>query len=407
MAGREARSLNEAQTESPLHAFSLPISAGGQPGGAGTPDWLSRFGQLWSRVGAGDLIGREVDRDRAAACARRDLDVVETDLLALWAGWRASPLSVLRCAVVPLECSARVWEAFGPAAGPREAHLLSRLHDTLVEAGRDIRAAELALHVNRSSVSLAACAARAAVADVLDPSVDPADALAALEDASVDLASLAVRLALNLDHTGATGRARSEQPFGLARQMRALVCEVECAAARRRADVGEILDGEVGRWLSDTLGIVAPTEPIRLGPLRHGDPCERADARLSLRARWVELAVGLWLIMQSLDDLLTIGTFGEQERVGTAVGLRAGRALAGCGLSQYPGAFDHERAWRRQHEAMVELVGEICRALESRGLDAVLRSQQLAMRRLTRALTAIWALDAQLRSPVQPGRGNP
>ncbi len=262
---------------------------------------------------------------------------METDLLALWAGWRASPLSVLRCAVVPLECSARVWEAFGPAAGPREAHLLSRLHDTLVEAGRDIRAAELALHVNRSSVSLAACAARAAVADVLDPSVDPADALAALEDASVDLAALAVRLALNLDHTGATGRARSEQPFGLARQMRALVCEVERAAARRRADVGEILDGEVGRWLSDTLDIVAPTEPIRLGPLRHGDPCERADARLSLRARWVELAVGLWLIMQSLDDLLAIGTFGEQERVGAVVGSRAGRALAGCGLSQYPG----------------------------------------------------------------------
>ena len=102
---------------------------------------------------------------------------------------------MLRSAVVPLECSARVWQAFGPVAGQRHPHLLRRIERTLARSERRVRAAELPLAVNRPTVSLAVRAARGAIDDLLGAIVDRAEALAALEDAAVDLASLAVRIA--------------------------------------------------------------------------------------------------------------------------------------------------------------------------------------------------------------------
>ena len=109
--------------------------------------------------------------------------------------------------------------------------------------------------------------------------------------------------------------------------------------------------------------------------------------------------MGLWLIVQALDDLLVIGTFGDERRLTSAVSSRAGSALVASDLRRRPDYFDHRQAWDRQRDALCELVGDVCLAPHTGEPDAVVRSQQLSLRRLARALAAIWAIDGRIRSP--------
>ncbi len=402
MASLEARLSRWASAESPLHALSLTSSlADAQAGGLPVLDWRRPFGELWSQVALGDLIGRYADPGSVGIGAKRHFEVVLRDLLALWEGSGASRRSVLRCAAVALECSASVWQAFGPVAGQRHLHLLHRLEDTLSAAERQIRAAELPLLVSRPTISLTARAACAAIDDLLGATADPVDALVGVEDAAVDLASLAVRVAFNLDEITSARRTHAKQPTALGRQLEALACEVSTAARAQHVVRGNGGEGDhLGAWLSATLTVAPPTEAIELASLSGGDRCLCADALFSLRARWLELAVGLWAIVQALDGLLWMRTFAEEERLKSAVTSRAGSALVAAELYRRPGDFDHRHAWERQREALHELVSEVCLALQTCEPDTVVRSQQLSLRRLARAVIAIWAIDERLRSPL-------
>jgi hypothetical protein len=401
MAGLQTRFSEWASAEPQLHAFSLPsFDANGQTGGIGGRGWFRSFGELSGEVALGDLVGRRGDPESVGVDAKRRFEAVQRDLLALWKGSSASRHSVLRCAAVALEYSARVWHAFGPVAGQRRLHLLHRLEDALGAAEREIRAAELPLLVNRATITLAASAACAAIDDLLGATVDPAAALAALEDASVDLASLGVRIARNLNEIGGARRTQANQPPALWRQLEALAGEVSSTAHARRWRWGE--DGEeahLGVWLSATLRVATPAEALELASVS-SDPGLRADALLEVRARWLELAVGLWVIVRALDHLLAIGAFGNEARLRSALSTRAGIALVASELGLRPGDFDHRHAWDRQREALNELVSNVCLALQTCEPDAVLRSQQLALRRLARALGAIWTIDERMRSPL-------
>lgn len=401
MASLEERVSGSVSADSPLHAFSLPgARADGQPPGARGLGWRETFGDLWNQIALGDLVGRHADPTSVAIKAKRHLEVVQRDLLALWKESGASRRSVLRCAAVPLECSARVWQAFGPVAGDRHLHLLRRVEGTLLTTERQILAAELPILVNRLTISHAVRVARAAIDDLMNASVDPPEALAAVEDAAVELAASAIRIAINLDQIGSARRPRSRQPTGLARQLEMLAGEVSGAARARRSVRGA--DGQeehIGAWLSAALSVDPPVGAIELATQRGGDPSLRADALMGLRARWLELAVGLWVIVESLDDLLALETFGDEQRLRSAVSSRAGGALVGSDLSQRAGDFDHRLAWDRQRGVLYALVGDVCLALQTCEPDAVVRSQQLALRRLSRALVAIWAVDERVRSP--------
>lgn len=407
MASLEGRLLRWAPAEPPLHAFSLTnsrvnVKPRRASRGAG---WRHMFGELWSQVALGDLVGPHADPGGVGIRAKQHLAVVERDLLALWKGSDTSHRSVLRSAVVPLECSARVWQAFGPVAGQRHLHLLRRLEETLAGAERQVRAAERPLLVNRPSVSLAARGASVAIDDLLAATVDRAEALAALEDAAVELASLAVRIAVNLNGVGGARRGYTQQPPTLRRGLESLAAEVEAVAHGRRSQRANDAEEEhLGLLLRTTLSVAFPADAIALAGVSGGDPCLCADALRSLRACWLELAVGLWLIVQGLDDLLALGTFGDQERLRGAVSSRAGIALVAGGLCGRPSDFDHLHAWETHREALCALVSDVCLALQTCEPDAVVRAQQLALRRLARALTAIWAVDEGVRSPIQASR---
>lgn len=402
MAGSQARFPGWALAEAPLHAFSLPsFDAERRVGSARGRGWFQSFGELWGEVAIGAPVGRHADPGSVAIEAKRRFELLQRDLLALWGGSGASRRSVLRCAAMSLECSARVWRAFGPVAGERRLHLLRRLEEALGAAERELRAAELPLLVNRAAIALAVSATCTAIDDLLSTTVDPAAALATVEDAAVQLACLTVRIARNLDEIGGVRRAHADQPTALRHQLEALAGEVCRSAHAHRSQWDKAAEEDhLGVWLSATLSVVPPVGAVELTSLRSVDPGLRADSLLALRARWLELSVGLWGIVQALDDLLAMGMFGDETRLQRTVSSRAGTALVACELYLRPGDFDQRHAWDRQREALSELVSDACLALQTCEPDAVLRSQQLALRRLVRAFAAIWTIDERVRSPT-------
>ncbi len=379
----------------------LGSGADSRASSAGGGGWREPFGELWGQAhlensaGLGDLAS-------VGMKAGHQVDVVQRGLLAVWGrSGGASPRSVLRYAVMALQCSVEVWRAFGPAGGQRQVHLLRRLEDTLTATDREVRAGEMALFVNRARISSAASAARSAVDDLMDAIVDPAEALAALEDTVIDLASLTVRVAMNLTEIGSARRTPTAQPAALRRQLNVLAAEVSSTAQVERSLRG---NGEqevhLGVWLGATLNIAHPTEAIAMASLRGADVSLRADALFSLRARWLELAVGLWVIVQTLDELLVIRSFANEDQLKSLASSRAGSVLVATRLCRRPFDFEHRQAWTRQREALHALVSDVCLALQTCEPDAVVRAQQLALRRLARALAAIWTIDERVRSPL-------
>ncbi len=331
--------------------------------------------------------------------ARADFELISRELLGLWTRPGGSRRSVLRCATLALDSSAVVWHTLGPAAGERHLHLLRRLEDALAAVDRQIRAAEIPVLVNRSMVSLVARTACAAIDELAGGESDRAQALAVLEDAAVDLAALAVRIALNLNEIGSVIRGLP-RPAGLESELDALASQVGVLASEKRwAIEREGGEDHVGVWLGALVVIAPPRDALELAGRDGEDGCLAAEALLSIRARWMELAVALWLIVEQLDRLTAIETFGggRLQRVATS---RASGAIVACGLCREPGGFEHGEAWRLHRDALNMLVCDVCLAVQTAEPDAVVRSQQLVLRRLARVLAAVWAIDEHMRSPA-------
>ena len=388
-----------------MHAFSLSWRRLPKAQGSGLR-FPNELAQLWGRLVVEDLPELDRDPTRAVVKARGYFELVGSHLLGLPNSPRSDRGSALRCAALALELSARTWQAFGPAAGRRHAHLWRRLEAKLAATDREIRAAELPLRVNRASASLAVRGACTAIDHLLAGEADVAEALAALEDASVDVAALSVRIAEDSTDPPGARRGSSVRRAGLEHDFRALASEVS-AAARTRLAAGERggADDRVGGWLRAALAIAPPREVVELSGCPSAEPYLRGDALCSLRARWLELAGVLWGVVHRLDELLAIPTFADDARLQRIVSARAERLVLACDLCRRPSAFDHEEAWRRLRNALGELVNDVCAALESRDTDDVLRSQQLAVRRLIRIVAAIWAIDESVRFPPRDADG--
>jgi hypothetical protein len=258
--------------------------------------------------------------------------------------------------------------------------------------------------VNRSTISLAARAACAAIDELAGGEADRAHALAVLEDAAVDLAALAVRVALNLNEIGSVIRGLA-RPAGLESELDALAARVSTLASERRLEIErDGVEDHVGMWLGAAVAIEPPRDALELAA-GDSDGCVGADALLSVRARWMQLAVELWLIVDQLDRLMAIETFDDGARLQRAIASRASSVIVACGLCREPSGFEHREAWRLHRDALNVLVTDVCLAAQTCEPDAVVRAQQLALRRLTRVLAAIWAIDGHIQSPSKrPGR---
>jgi hypothetical protein len=357
---------------------------------------------LWSRLALSKANERRAHPRRAAMIARDGFELVRRDLLARWDGSSGDRRALLRCAALALECDVVVWQAFGAAAGPRHLHLLHRLEDALAMMERRVRAAERPRFVNRPAVTVMVHGACAAIDDLLRAEVDRADVLVALEDAAVELAALSVRVAVNLDEFGRARRRHPARPVDLTRQLSRLAREVSTAARVEHGAVGERgQENHLGAWLTAALDLSPAPDAFELACGEGRDRCLQIDALLSLRHCWLRVAVALSMIVVELDELLVVATFRDAAHMERAVAARAGHALSAAALCGRPCDFDHPQAWACHREALMSLVGEVCLALQTCEQDLVVRTQQLAIRRLARALAAAWAIDERLRRGAQ------
>jgi hypothetical protein len=339
---------------------------------------------------------------RSALVARDGFERVRRDLLVQWEQPSLSPLTLLRCAARALECNVLVWKGFGAAAGLRHVHLLHRLEDELAVTERRVRAAERSRFVNRPAVTAKTRNASAAIDDLLRGEVDRAEALAKLEDTAVELAALSVRAAVNLDGFGRERRRHPALAVDLTRQLSRIAREVNTAAGAQHRAVGQCgQESHLGAWLCAALELCPTPETFELACGEAGDRSLRVDGLLTVRHFWLRLGVALSMIVVELDGLLAVATFRGVAHMERAVAGRAGHALSAATLCERPRDFDHAQAWACHREALVDLVGEVCLALQTCDQELVVGTQQLAIRRLARALAAIWAIDERLREGSQ------
>lgn len=403
MHNAEAGSDEWSSAQFGLRAFAGSAAAFGASPSPAASGWRESFGELWCRLAiadplrSADSLERPTRVPHVTADAKRQLSLAELELLSQLKDGKPTRHAALHVAAVALESSARIWQAAGPAAGECRLHLLRRLEQTLADTQRTIDAAELPMAVGALALTRAGRRMQHATEQLLDAAVDRADALAALEQAAVELASLTIRVAIAPRRRSSVSVRRARRSPVLRDRLDTLATEAGAAARRSRAEiVGERRD-HAGLWLSHALAIARPAEAIALLLNPEADRCLQADALLCLRAHWLDLAATLWLLVEALDDRLQTATFAEPKRLEIAVRSRAGSALVASALHWRAAAFDHERAWERQRSSLHVLVDETCWALDSREEDAGVRSQQLALRRLARALVAIWSIDERLQ----------
>lgn len=366
-----------------------------------------------ARIEAVETVGRlwgELARDGEPGCygttwagtaARWQLRTATGDLLTLRRTARSSGRA-LCLALVPLVSCARLWRTFGPAAGNRRSHLLRRLEAELVYTQREIHAGELPVLVKRAMVTRAGGVFETAIDDLQQESVDRADALRALDDAAVQLASLACRIATTIENADKIELLAANERPALAHQLHVLGEEVATAAQMcTPSTVGDVAERRIGIWVGDALRIVSSAEALE--PIGHHptDGSLRAEALCMLRARWLDLGARLWLVARDLDALLAIETFENEARLPPSVSSRAATMIVASGLCERPGEFDHIHALARHSEALIELVRHVCQSLGTRDAEAVLCAQQLAVRRLVRVLGALWSIDEHTRRPAE------
>jgi hypothetical protein len=295
-----------------------------------------------------------------------------------------------------------VWKGFGAAAGLRHLHLLHRLEDELAVTERRVRAAERPRFVNWPAITVKIRDACVAIDDLLRGEVDRADTLAKLEDTAVELAAISVRAAVNLDEFGRERRRRPTLPVELTRQLSRIAREVRAAAAAEHCAVGERgQESHLGAWLCAALELSPTSETFELARDETGDRSLRVDGLLTMRHFWLRVGVALSMIVVELDGLLAVATFRGVAQMERAIAARASHALSAAALCKRPRDFDHAHAWGCHREALVGLVGEVCLALQTCDQKLVMDAQQLAIRRLARALAAVWALDERLREGAQ------
>ncbi len=380
---------------SPEHAERAGLEGHARRARSGAAETV---GELWGELAWDGALGR-YEPTRAVARARWQVRAATCELLTL-RRTASSSGRALCLALVPLVCCARLWRAFGPAAGNRRAHLLHRLEAELAYAQSEIRAGEVPVRVSRGMVARAGRAVDTAIDDLERESVDRAEALRALEGAAVELASLACRIATTLrTNHDMEPLARSEAP-ALARQLDALGNQVSTTArACMRTALADAAEERIGIWLSDALRVVSSPPSLDLVAYHDADRSLRAEALCALRASWLSLGARLWLVTCDLDALLSMCTFDSEAGVPASISSRAATMLAASALCERPGEFDHDHAAARQREALNELVMHVCRSLGSREPEAVLCAQQLAVRRLVRVLGALWSIDEHARRP--------
>jgi hypothetical protein len=291
-----------------------------------------------------------------------------------------------------LEACAAVWQELAPVAGQRQVHLLRRLEQRLEREEADVLSGQANYALRPISVRIALTRAVEAIEQLKHAGEERVQTLEALEDASVWLAAIAVRAALNIRQAGAASGDGPPLPGRATVDLDAIADEIAGAAgAIAAAERARGEEANVGSWLSQALVLRLP--PVAT-PHERGDPTLRAEALLGLRIRWLRLGALELLMLEALDgEIAAAGGTGEALAEELPEG--AARLLRRARLASRPGAFDFRRAWERQLAALGHVVDPYCRGLAG-DRSGLRRARRSVLASLVRVAAALWMIDARL-----------
>lgn len=164
---------------------------------------------------------------------------------------------------------------------------------------------------------------------------------AALEQGLVDLAVLAVRVALNLVRFGAATGPRAGVDRERRESLEALACELRTAAEQACGHCHGAAPLIWTAW-SRALSARLPDRQIRELADPTTDRTLRAEALLSVRSAWVRRAA--WELVV-LDAAAGLGPHARGPHVQQGLVEATARRLAACRLAARASSFDHLGAW--------------------------------------------------------------
>jgi len=382
------------QSERPVDPFSLP---GPLPCPAraaqGSTSWRTACGDVWlslalNRTGtAARTAGRPRDPRHSAIVASREL----VRLLTIRAREPESEARALTAAAVALETCAGAHDGAATDHSAR-THLLCRLeaevlaHEQQVlrgDAGYDLAPRDAQDVARRITLVIDAHAG----ADQ-----PPGVRAAALEQGLVDLAVLAVRVALNLVRFGAATGPRAGVDRERRQSLVALACELRTAAERACRDCHAAAPLIWTAW-SRALSARLPDEQTRELADRTTDRTLRAEALLRVRSAWVRRAA--WELVV-LDAGAGFGPHARGPQTQQGLVEATARRLAACRLAARPSSFDHQGAWDSDQTALLRALRDFMDTPEPGWNRRDPRVLEPLRANIGRAWMAISLIDTQL-----------
>jgi hypothetical protein len=360
------------------------------------PGWREPLIALWRELALVRGAGRR-DKRGATRAAQEALRTAQTRLEALLEPGRPRGRSDLErclgCAASALEGCVHVVVAHATGARRGHLHLLRRLDQRLADAELAVLRADGDYQVR--SAQAAAAAERGALALQLfaGRSDDPSPAelecgLETLEDASLELAVLAIRAAMNVGAGHAPG-GESDPSTQLVTRLDAQIDTLADAAETARAQArGAGRQASPMGWLSAALTAELPAGAAR--GARFAGPQFIAD----LRVAWLRLAGFELLVVEELDEAAPIRLFSNRDAIRETLTHTAGLLVHRTRLAARPHRFDHIAAWSRQREDLASAADTLARSRRRRAGTAEIS----VFSALERSAVALWTTDAQLHA---------
>ncbi|MGE4120562.1 MAG: hypothetical protein AB7F97_03580 [Solirubrobacterales bacterium] len=374
--------------------------------GSGPTGWRKTFGDLWSSAAVA-RGARPIRPQDAIPTAAAILDENEVEIVRLLAVDGQDGRRLLLAAASVIESCAQTRGALGAPGGGRRVHLLHGLERRLNRIESLTRCAErsYAQALAPSAIHRPALGARQALALLGSESADRPEAFSSFEAGSLALAAAAAQGAINFESAGAARPERDEAASMRGKELERTVDEVSRGAHALQRAVG-YWDAAV--WLEQCLSLRPPHAAMHFARRADVDRNLRAEALVAVRAFWLRVGAREMPLLERLDQQRGKPRSLDSLEMREAISLRAGKLLSDCYLDQRPQLFAHEEAWHQQNLHLARVAALAWREPAPRhGHQRADLASRCVLARLSRALVAIWVIDAEtgFTTPASEGRG--
>jgi hypothetical protein len=361
--------------------------------------WRAEFGEAWTHLAIGAVSERRATPEEVwvLRAVRRSTRYLQT-VIDRPADPAADREAALCAAALALEAATAARHPRRAADEALRLALLESMERVLDFHERDVLCAHRGYRISSDDVRRAGGHADRAALQLRAHPQQPAPYLVDLDQCAVDLAAIAVRVAVNLaKFNSAIGPARTlPQPW--CRRLTTTVEHIERATSRLRNGPRAQLTSR--GWARAALDLRRPARDIDTARDPACDPTIGAEALTALRAHWIRRAAYELRVVDPLRPFAPDRNL--RQRRTHEIAAHAGAALINSQLIHRADAFDHGGAWAASDQCLTEALaaGTSRRSWPTAPPDHLRR---MAITNAARATLAASLIDARLHDhPTQP-----